>query len=688
MTVVQHPWDPLLEIAKLQHEVHRSGNKKSGGGSADDPDPSGPGGGTNTEPSTHPYDESLDPPDNLVLTTGSFYNEIFIDASWEPSTSTNVYEYEAELTEVGFGVRQTVRTPGNAVRFSGLKPNQDYSVRVRGIATTNRSTAYLGPVTIRTGADAALPGQVQNVRMYAGVKTIQISWDDLEDRDVERGEGWYDIQLDTSITFLSPNFRFNRESGTITSFTGLEPDTTYYGRVRAIDSSGNTGPFSAVVSGTTGKAGSGDIQAEAIRADHISSDSIETRHIKADQIEGRHVKTNTLDAKSIKTSELDAAIITITASGMLRMGRATAPFNYMLQDAAGIRSYIDGNDRFSGGELNFELNINTGGAYFKGSIGSGSTIYAPFIDGGTIQGALFRTGPPPGERVEISTEHDIKFFSGDPSETFPGQIMSEGPGLGLAILPPSGLPFADRGFFHMRDTGIRLIAPLGRQTEIPRGFFDEATIDDATITESSFANSDMTSGRWLAIPLPGTDATHIWFHPASSPLIADGVIAQYDNATFLIRAARFGGTVVDKIRMESDIVEIEGKIKIMGGVPANGKVLTAVDGLGNAVWTDAGGGGGGGGGIPPESFTALGDLLMGLGPGEYAAIGTEGIEEGWLLGVDTGGGLAWFAPGAGMTGVPTYVQPTNPNMTEPGVWFQTGTSPIRVWVEDGVTPPP
>lgn len=360
-------------------------------------------------------DEAVPPPTGLTLEWGSFFENIFITATWNPPTgpgSNQVTQYEAELTEVGVGVVQSQVVGGNSARFNGLKPNQQYSVRVRSINRLSKSSTYTAPVTITTGTDATIPGQVQNVTAGAGQKTVTVWWDENTEADVKNGHGGYECELSLSPVFAT-TFRAIRTTGTIVSFGDLVTGTTYYVRVRAFDSSGNFGPYSLTKNATPGKASGGDIQNGAVCEDHMCAAGISATHITFGTMDGDRIDVNTLNANRIETSELNAQTITIAGSGMFRIGRTASPFHYMIQDTNGIRLYTFGSAAFTGGTLKVDINVPTGSIEITDGV-----LNAPTIIGGVIKTAGS------GRRVQLDSTNfsDLSFYTGDASETQRGII--------------------------------------------------------------------------------------------------------------------------------------------------------------------------------------------------------------------------------------------------------------------------
>lgn len=95
------------------------------------------------------------------------------------------------------------------------------------------------------------PAQVTGVAASAGLRTLLVEWDRLEDFQTVDGAGGYEVQLDTVATFDSGSERTQRTSATLASFTDLATNTTYYVRVRAVQGADNYGEWSVEASDTT-----------------------------------------------------------------------------------------------------------------------------------------------------------------------------------------------------------------------------------------------------------------------------------------------------------------------------------------------------------------------------------------------------------------------------------------------------
>lgn len=334
--------------------------------------------------------------------------------SWVAPTGLNsdqVIGYEVELVKDGVGTIRVETTAAQSILFTGLEPTTGYSVRVRAMDRLGRFSAYLpsaGYTSFTSTVDQTVPAQVTGVQFFAGLRTVTVTWTDNTDDDVEGGRGTYHIQLASDSGF-SNILKDKINSGTVTSFTDLSTNTTYYVRVKAVDSSGNESTsWSSTASGTTGYLVNSDIQAGTINADRLVANSITAGQIQAATITGTQIQSNSIQADKLATGTLDASTITIGSTGILRAGQTGSPFNYLLLDANGLRFYKNGSSAFTGGTNTVNLAISTGNAFFSGSI-SASDITGSTIEVGTDTNMLSRINATFGNLV--ATTSDISWVA-------------------------------------------------------------------------------------------------------------------------------------------------------------------------------------------------------------------------------------------------------------------------------------
>lgn len=447
MTVAQDTPTLQDDFADLKKRVYAL-EQGRGGNYAADGSASFPNGITIGDSDPQFLDEGVGSPSGLSLSWGSFFDVIFIDASWTAG-SGQTQEYEVELVKVGQGVAQVRRTGGTNVRFEPVEPNTQYQVRVRAISRIGVYSAFTAYVNITTGEDSSVPGQVTGLIVSAAFRTMTIRWTERTETDMIDNRGYYEVQIDTVNTFNSGNLRTVRVAGIITTFADLSTSTTYFVRVRAIDSSGNFGAYSSTASATTSQIlNAADLAADVVTTVQLAPNAVESANIVDAAIitakiaslavaEGNIAnaaitnakianlavddgKIANLSAGKITTSTLtatltisgafqtgaanprvvmDSAGIRLLDSGgrttldiaqgagqpLIKLGRVSTPFHYQILDNAGIRFFKDGSAPFTGGTLAVDLNVNTGSITVDGGTITGSNISATTITGGTVQ---------------------------------------------------------------------------------------------------------------------------------------------------------------------------------------------------------------------------------------------------------------------------------------------------------------
>lgn len=250
------------------------------------------------------------PATDLTLASAAFMEDIWIDASWTAPADGTAANYDIELARKVGGVYQLVQNyrvgTATSIRMAALEPSQAYGVRVTAINRIGVRSIPLpsaGFMDITTGIDATVPGQVGGVVVTAGLKTVMVTWDEVADRDVSRGTGQYEVQLDIANDFLVPMSEFT--SATIISFSNLTSNQIYYGRVRAIDNSGNAGAWSAIASGTTGRVQTVDLADTAVITSKLANGAVDTSKLGA-----LAVTAANLADSSVISAKVDAAAIT------------------------------------------------------------------------------------------------------------------------------------------------------------------------------------------------------------------------------------------------------------------------------------------------------------------------------------------------------------------------------------------
>lgn len=341
-------------------------------------------------------------PTGITLTPGAFMDNIYVDATWTPPSDSSAVAYEIELAKKVSGSYQTLdakRANGTTVRWNALEPATTYGFRISSVSNSGVISAYVPPTgytDVTTGKDSTVPAQTTGLAVFAGLRTLVCRWTDNTERDVANGLGTYKVDVATDAAFTA-NVKTNYPGGSVTSFSDLTANTLYYVRVAAVDSSGNQGPYSTTVTGTTGQASHNDIAAGIITSDLIAAATIVAGNIAAATITGANIAANTINAHSMVTSTLDTADLTVNG-GSIRVG--SPPTNGLVINSSGLRAYNGGSQTFaidSSGNASF-IGTLSGTIVNAGTI-SGGIISGTVINGGTITGATVRTAASGGRAI-------------------------------------------------------------------------------------------------------------------------------------------------------------------------------------------------------------------------------------------------------------------------------------------------
>lgn len=274
-----------------------------------------------------PIGSEVDPPSGLTLTTGSLEEDVWIDASWTPPDTTDISGYDVELARqdgVNFELAQVFRVGGTAIRMAGLRPATTYGVRIATINRIGIRSIYLpssGYQLIVTTVDDTIPEAVSGVSITAGFKTVTVTWNETADRDVARGSGQYEVHLDTSNVFgASKQTHFT--SGTVLSIGDLNTGTQYFARVRAIDNSGNFGPWSATVSDTTGQVGSVDLSDASVTTAALANGAVNTAKLADLAVQASKLADSSVESTKIANLAVGSAAIQNLAVGSAHIADA------------------------------------------------------------------------------------------------------------------------------------------------------------------------------------------------------------------------------------------------------------------------------------------------------------------------------------------------------------------------------
>lgn len=219
-----------------------------------------------------------------------------IQITWDAVTEAtddsiqDIDNYRVQWTKTGTGPtgQRTVDAINLQTQIGeGIQVFQTYDVQVAAIGSNGRQGAWSDVATIFVGPDETPPSVPSTPVITGRLGTLRVHWDG-------RDEDGLNMPIDTAVieveiaTAESGPYTF---IGTIASsatdliVTDLTYDVPVFFRLRAKDTSGNYGDYSAVATGTPVKTGADDIVAHSITSDLIEVGSIDAESLKAYSID-------------------------------------------------------------------------------------------------------------------------------------------------------------------------------------------------------------------------------------------------------------------------------------------------------------------------------------------------------------------------------------------------------------------
>jgi len=217
----------------------------------------------------------LSQPTGLTLTTFSEIaddgtDHVFVRAEWNNNaeSSDDFHHYNVRLVKEpsGSGYTSHYSTFETSYLWE-VKPNTEYGVYVRAVDRGGNATNWTTMVTITSSKDSTAPATPswQTTAIIPGFKVMGLHWqanteDDLLGYEIQRSTTGDWSGEEESLGYAYVNFFTD---------SGLDVSTTYYYRIRAVDTSGNTSGWSDTKNGTTTQVGSSDIAYNSVTANHI-----------------------------------------------------------------------------------------------------------------------------------------------------------------------------------------------------------------------------------------------------------------------------------------------------------------------------------------------------------------------------------------------------------------------------------
>ena len=171
-----------------------------------------------------------------------------IRVTWKPVAKAAKYRV-SYAKKSSFSGAKTKTTTADALELTGLKAKTTYWIRVRALDAKGKTlTSYSKSIKVKTRKKGSY-SLLSPVGLTAGTltpTTAKLSW------KARGSTKRYRLQYSTSSSMKKPSY--TRITGTSGTLAGLKPGTTYYVRVRVIDSKGrNLSQYSPAAKLTTKK---------------------------------------------------------------------------------------------------------------------------------------------------------------------------------------------------------------------------------------------------------------------------------------------------------------------------------------------------------------------------------------------------------------------------------------------------
>lgn len=171
--------------------------------------------------------------------------------SWTMSSPpSDLAGYYVRYRRVGDTNYQTVTFAKDALA-GNIELNSaytNYEFQIKAFDWTNNESAWSSTLTVTSPSNSA-PANVTGLSSTAGKDSITYSWTPVADTDIKN----YEVTFSISPTFASGNITYLTGNSTSLTVGGLTTNTTYYARVRAVDTGGNpSSAWSSTDTRTTG----------------------------------------------------------------------------------------------------------------------------------------------------------------------------------------------------------------------------------------------------------------------------------------------------------------------------------------------------------------------------------------------------------------------------------------------------
>jgi hypothetical protein len=248
-------------------------------------------------------------PSGLTLSTGVEKNEltdsVFVKATWTRVNDASIAGYIVRIRKAPdfdwsyAQVEQPDVGQDPSYTWRGLPANTTFAVQVRSINVYGTRSDWTEEVQIISSKDTIAPATPTGLSVSAAIRSVVATINANTEPDLLEYE--WQVALDAGFTNV---VNTSRSKSTIFKYDG-QPATTYYVRVRAVDTSGNYSGWTAPQQATTGQVITNDIADWAVVAQKIADAAIVTAKIADGAVE-----TTKIADLAVTTAKIaDAAIV-------------------------------------------------------------------------------------------------------------------------------------------------------------------------------------------------------------------------------------------------------------------------------------------------------------------------------------------------------------------------------------------
>ena len=259
---------------------------------------------------------------------------VYLQITWGSVAAADLDHYQVQISTSsdfsGYTITRDHAKDGARVeRFVPVLGNTTYYARVRAIDWVGNASAWSDTRSITTARDTDAPAQVSGLSVAASRTLVGLQWTANSEADLAE----YEIQrapdsggapgVWATIAKARLNFYVDQDF----SDAQIAAQATFWYQVRAVDTSGNAGDWSASDSAALSQ----------IASDHIAAGTITAVHVGANEIITNAANIQNAVITSAKIENLDGIVIT---GNTIRTAAAGA--RIVLDSTDGIQAYNAG----------------------------------------------------------------------------------------------------------------------------------------------------------------------------------------------------------------------------------------------------------------------------------------------------------------------------------------------------------